>query len=392
MNASEEASARSAAAPLSPTRERPMQSLTDRWLALRNRLLMNGRFHRWAARFPLTRPITRRRTRELFDIAAGFVYSQVLHACVSLELLDFLAESPRGFAELHNHTGLDQDALQRLLLAATSLKLIQPCGDERYTLGAHGAAMLGNPGISAMVRHHSMLYADLADPVALLKDRSDSQLSRYWAYATAPDPGQLEAPAVRDYSDLMAQSQAFVASDILDAFPMRRHQRLLDLAGGEGVFVGQAARRWPHLEVSLFDLPAVAGIARDRIERLGLGDRIRVIGGDLFGDDVPGGFDLASLVRVVHDHDDAAALAILEAAHRALSPGGRLLIAEPMAGTPGAEPMGDAYFGLYLWSMGSGRARRVAELRDMLARAGFSGVREVRTARPLLVRLLVADA
>ena len=257
MSASEEASARSAAHTLSPMRERPKQSLADRWLALRNRLLMNGRFHRWAARFPLTRPITRRRTRALFDIAAGFVYSQVLHACVSLDLLDFLAEAPRSFAEVRNHTGLDRDALQRLLLAATSLQLTQQCRDGRYTLGQHGAAMLGNPGISAMVRHHAMLYADLADPVALLKDRSGSQLSRYWAYATTSDPGRLEAPAVREYSDLMAQSQAFVASDILDAYPMRRHQRLLDLAGGEGVFVGQAAGRWPHLEVSLFDLPAV---------------------------------------------------------------------------------------------------------------------------------------
>jgi demethylspheroidene O-methyltransferase len=98
-----------------------------------------------------------------------------------------------------------------------------------------------------------------------------------------------------------------------------------------------------------------------------------------------------SLVRVVHDHDDAEALAILKAAHRALLPGGRLLIAEPMAGTPGAEPMGDAYFGLYLWAMGSGRARRVGELEDMLNQAGFARAREVRTARPLLVRLLVAD-
>jgi demethylspheroidene O-methyltransferase len=63
-----------------------------------------------------------------------------------------------------------------------------------------------------------------------------------------------------------------------------------------------------------------------------------------------------------------------------------------MAATPGAEPMADAYFGFYLWAMGSGRARRPDELKTMLAEAGFSHVREVRTARPLLVRLLVADA
>ena len=63
-----------------------------------------------------------------------------------------------------------------------------------------------------------------------------------------------------------------------------------------------------------------------------------------------------------------------------------------MAGTPGAEPVGDAYFGLYLWAMGSGRARRREELQGLLARAGFRASRELRTPRPLLVRLLVAEA
>ncbi len=51
-------------------------------------------------------------------------------------------------------------------------------------------------------------------------------------------------------------------------------------------------------------------------------------------------------------------------AHDALPPGGTLLIAEPMAGTPGAEAMGDAYFGLYLWAMGSGRPRSAAAYAD----------------------------
>jgi demethylspheroidene O-methyltransferase len=131
-------------------------------------------------------------------------------------------------------------------------------------------------------------------------------------------------------------------------------------------------------------------LARQRIERDGLEERVRAVCGDLFSGAVPKDFDLVSLVRVVHDHDDAAALAILKVARQSLRPGGVLLIAEPMAGTPGAEPMGDAYFGLYLWAMGSGRARRASELTEMLHEAGFSSSREVRTPRPLLVRLIVA--
>jgi len=68
-----------------------------------------------------------------------------------------------------------------------------------------------------------------------------------------------------------------------------------------------------------------------------------------------------------------------------------LLIAEPMAGTPGAQAMGDAYFGLYLWAMGSGRPRTAQAYAEMLRAAGFSRVRELTTGLPMVTRLLVAQ-
>ncbi len=61
-----------------------------------------------------------------------------------------------------------------------------------------------------------------------------------------------------------------------------------------------------------------------------------------------------------------------------------------MAGTPGAEPVGDAYFGFYLMAMGSGRPRTSDELSRMVRDAGFASVREHGTRRPLLARVLVA--
>jgi demethylspheroidene O-methyltransferase len=82
---------------------------------------------------------------------------------------------------------------------------------------------------------------------------------------------------------------------------------------------------------------------------------------------------------------------LLRAAREALPDGGRVLIAEPMAGTPGAEPMGGAYFGFYLFAMGQGRPRTPAELEAMLLEAGFAAVREIATAQPLQTRVLIAD-
>jgi demethylspheroidene O-methyltransferase len=51
----------------------PALGLLDRLFAWRDRLIASDSFRRRAAAFPLTRPLARKRARELFDICAGFV-------------------------------------------------------------------------------------------------------------------------------------------------------------------------------------------------------------------------------------------------------------------------------------------------------------------------------
>jgi demethylspheroidene O-methyltransferase len=370
---------------------KPALGWRERWLGLRDRLLASPRFQSWAASFPLTRPIARRRARALFDLCAGFVYSQILLACVQLRLFEILAEGPQDLPALAARLALSETAALRLLRAAETLHLVERRDLGRYGLGNQGAALLGNPGIAAMIEHHAMLYADMADPVALLRgERPETALGRYWPYAGAHQPSQLGGEEVAGYTTLMDASQGFIAGDVLDAYSLKRHRRLLDVAGGEGAFLCAAAHRWSHLRVVLFDLPAVAERARLRFEREGLAERAQAVGGDVMRDPLPSGADVASLVRVIHDHNDEAALTILRAVRQALPPDGTLLIAEPMSGTPGAEPVGDAYFGFYLLAMGSGRPRTASELREMLGEAGFNQVREVAARRPILTRVMVA--
>ncbi|MFE1598894.1 methyltransferase [Methylobacterium sp. ID0610] len=369
----------------------PPAGWRERWLALRHRLVASPRFQRAAAAFPLTRGLARRRTRALFDLCAGFVYAQVLAACLRLDLFTLLAAGPLTPEALARRLDLPPERARCLLRAAASLELLTALRDGRFALGDLGAALLGNPSVAAMVAHHAMLYDDLRDPVALLRgEAGPTRLSAYWAYAGADDPAGLGEGTVAPYGALMDASQALVAGDILDAYPLARHARLLDVGGGEGAFAVAAARRAPQLRVTLFDLPPVAARAARRFAAEGLAERAATLGGS-FHDGLPRGADALSLVRVVHDHDDGPAAALLRAAHAALPPGGTLLLAEPMAGTPGAEPVGDAYFGFYLLAMGSGRPRTAAELRGLLAAAGFVAIRERPTRRPLLVRLLTAE-
>jgi demethylspheroidene O-methyltransferase len=366
--------------------------MPDRWFIWRDRILANPRFQRWAAAFPLTRPIARRRTRALFDLCAGFVYSQVLYACVRLRLFDLLRAGPATPRDLSPYLGLPPDATERLLAAAAALGLVERRPLGRYGLGPLGAAMADQPAIAALVEHHAKLYADLADPVGLLRgDIGDTALSAYWPYARSPG-GNCPRDESAPYSRLMTLSQSLIADEVLDTVSLASHRCLLDVGGGEGAFLAAVARRTPRLRLKLFELPPVAARAEARLAADGLGDRIEVMAGDFHLDPLPIGADVISLVRVLHDHDDEVASALLRAVRLALPPGGKLLLAEPMAETPGAEPAGDAYFGFYLLAMGSGRPRSGERLKEMLGIAGFSRVRHRPTRLPLLVRVLSADA
>ncbi len=367
------------------------ESWLDALRRQRDRLLADGRFHRFAAAFIFTRPIARSRARALFDLVAGFVYSQVLYACVTLGLLRRLLERPQTPAELAQALSLPLDRLERLLSAAGALDLVERRGRGRVGLGVLGAALLGNPGVEAMIRHHGLLYADLADPVALLRGSADhASLAAFWGYAGAHNPAALPREQVAPYSGLMSESQQFIADIVLAAYPFGRHQRLLDVGGGEGNFAMAAARKVPHLAVSVFDLPEVAAVAQARFQAAGMRTRAVAHGGSFFHDALPGDADLVTLVRVVHDHDDDKVQVLLSGIRRAMRSDAVLLIAEPMAGAPGMGPMADGYFGIYLLAMGTGRARTFEELRALLHAAGFTAVRRRSTRNPLLATVVTA--
>jgi demethylspheroidene O-methyltransferase len=357
----------------------------------RNRLLGDPRFHRWAADFALTRPIARRRTRELFDLVAGFVYAQVLAAAVRLGLLELLARGPDTIDAIAKRLAVPRESAERLLKAAEALGLAERIDGGWYALGQQGAALLGNAGLLEMIDHHQHLYADLGDCAGMLQSGGGrGALAAYWPYATAAAPRDAGQDSVASYSALMAATVPTVAADILHAYPIDRHRRLLDVGGGEGAFLACAGARAAKLSLMLFDLPAVAQRADARLRQEGLLSRTQIIAGDFLKDPIPSGADLITLVRILHDQDDAGADILLRAVRAALPPDGALVVAEPMSGGTAPDRVADAYFAFYFLAMGRGCIRSPAEIFALLRTAGFSRMRLRKTRTPFLLRVIEA--
>ncbi len=349
-------------------------SLRAAWRAFRNARIADPAFQDWAAGFLPTRPIARVQAERLHDIVSGFVHSQALLACVELGVFEQLATGPLTLSELADRIGLAPERAGRLAQAAASLRLLDCVGTDSYALGPLGAALLGAPGVAEIVRHHALLYRDLADPVALLRDQADPELQRFWAYVGGRRTDDLPAETAAAYSRLMAATQSMVATETLAARPLDGVRRLLDVGGGEGAFLGAALRATPGLTGVVLDLPAVAVRASARLAADGFAARTQVVGGNFRDGPLPTGADAISLVRVLYDHDDDVVASLLARVHAALPPGGLLIVSEPMSGGERPTRWGDAYFGFYTLAMTTGRPRSAVRHAEMLRAAGFARI------------------
>jgi len=355
------------------------------------RIASCARARQWLASFPLTRHISRSQSQGLFDLCAGFVYTQILYAFVESRLHTELAGGPMNVDAIARHTNLSAPVAERLIRGATSLGLAVQHNDDQYSLGLKGAALIDNPGVVAMILHHAKLYRDLSDPMALMRgDVKETEIGAFWSYLADDRHESMVQEMTNTYSDLMASSQIMIAEIVTTSFDFKPYQRIIDIGGGTGTFMQHVADVAPTADLNIFDLPQVATAATERFKRAGIGDRITAIGGDFKNGDLPPNADLMTLVRVAYDHSDETVLALLKKAHATLPNGGRLLIAEPFAGDRAHDRTSDAYFNFYLLAMQSGRVRTFAEHKALLTAAGFSSVSRHSTINPALAQLALA--
>ena len=362
-----------------PLPDIPRSRLTG-WFA---RMIASRRFQKWATRSVFTRGVVRREGAALFNLLSGFCQSQVLMALVQLDILRIVLDRPLSAEVLAQRCNVPPDRMVILLRAAVALKLLKARRDGKFGPTRRGAALVGVPGLAAMIRHHDVFYRDLADPAAFFRGETATELAHFWPYVFG---GAMQPEVAATYSDLMAQSLVLVAEDSLCQVDLGGVKTLLDIGGGSGAFIEIVGRAYPKIEMVLFDLEEVAPAALARFDRAGIGDRTRIACGSFKTDSIPQGADAISLVRVLYDHDDRTVANLLVKCFNALPHGGRLIITEPMLGGDVPDPAGDVYFALYTLAMQTGKTRSVMEISALCVAAGFDIVAAPEAFRPFVTR------
>ena len=153
--------------------------------------------------------------------------------------------------------------------------------------------------------------------------------------------------------------------------PAAGRTRLLDIAGGSGIYACTIAAHHPHLSATVFERPPVDGIARRMIEKRGYAARVAVVAGDMFADPLPRDHDIHLFSNVLHDWDVAKVRPLLAASFAALPPGGLLVIHDAHLNADKTGPLPVAAYSALLMSVTEGKCYATSELEALLAAAGF---------------------
>ena len=166
-----------------------------------------------------------------------------------------------------------------------------------------------------------------------------------------------------------------VAPAVVEQLKPLRFQRLLDVGGASGTWTIAFLRAVPEATAVLFDLPDVIPLARDRLTRAALADRVTLVAGDYNTDVLPGGADFAWLSAIAHQNSPQENRALYAKIHAALTPGGVLVIRDVVMDADRTAPAGGALFAVnMLVATEGGNSYTFGEFRADLEAAGFARI------------------
>lgn len=302
--------------------------------------------------------------------ARAFMEARILLTGAELAVFDLLAAEALRADQVAQRLGLDRRATGVLLDALAAMEHLEK-HDDSYRDAAHAVAFLTSSAptsIVPMLLHQNGLWKRWSALTQVVQTGSPST-----EVASTGRDADLRAFIGAMHVVGAAQADATAAQMQLgDA------RLLLDVGGASGTYVLACLRRSPHLRATLFDRPPVVEMARERLEREGVLDRVTLVGGDFYADDLPSGHDLVLLSAIIHQNSRQQNVDLYRKCLAALVPGGRLVIRDHVMSPDRTWPAAGALFAVnMLVGTPGGGTYTLAEIDEDLRSAGFERVRQI---------------
>jgi precorrin-6B methylase 2 len=310
-------------------------------------------------------------SQAILGLAQGFMESRILLSAADLNIFTILKSKPLSAQEAATRIGADARALSTLLdvLAAMGLLVKQ---EGRYRCDQPVARFLADDSpetVLPMVRHMASLWPRWSRLTDIVKGSAleEFQFTR-------------DRDELRAFIGAMHVAGTPLAKQVVEAVNPVASRALLDVGGGSGTYTIAFLRAVPEMKATLFDLPGVIEMARERLSEEGLLDRTTLVAGSYHEQELPRGYDLALLSAIIHSNSPEENLEVYKKVFRSLNPGGRLLIRDHVMEPDRTRPKDGAVFAInMLVGTNGGGTYTYQEIESALLQAGFTRIKLLRS-------------
>ncbi|WP_202210769.1 methyltransferase [Pseudomonas paraversuta] len=302
----------------------------------------------------------------LLDQTMGYTYQAALRAVAQLGVADYLADGSKSVVDLAQAVGAEPQKLQRLLRVTATRDIFREV----------------EPGVFELTPAADYLRTDadhsLRSAVLMLTDETFWRPIGELIESARGNPPfrHLYGKSFFEYwSQAGAQAEDFHVgmssmSEVENIFLVRSYEfpdgaTVADIAGGFGGLLLRVLQNNPSLHGILYDQPHV--LERNRLGELADNSRWELSSGDFFKSAPKA--DIYLLKYIMHDWPDEQASLILKNIRKAMNPGARILIMDPLipeGNTPHSGKLMDLLcMGIYE----GGRERTKKEFEQLLASA-----------------------
>ena len=304
----------------------------------------------------------------ILGLSRNFMESRILLTAAELNLFALLSPQPLSAAEVAGRLPGNLRAVTILLDSLAAMGFLEKQAGRYQCLPP--AARLLSPdrpdSVLPMVRHAAHLWrrwAHLTETVSGSEDRSAETLPQ-------------DEEDLRAFIGAMHAIAAPMASRIVKAVNPAGARALLDVGGASGTYTIAFLQADPKMKATLFDRPPVIEIARKRLAEAGVLDRVSLIPGDFYAEELPSGHDLAFVSAIIHQNGPEQNSELFKKVLRSLQPGGRIVLRDHIMEPDRTEPISGAVFAVnMLLATEGGNTYTFEELERGLTQAGFVRVR-----------------
>lgn len=308
---------------------------------------------------------------EVLEDVRGFLKSRVILSAAELDLFTRLDGQRATTDDLVAVLKCDRRALTRLLDCLVTFQLLFK-EDGLYQTTERGTFLSSKHPKSElpMVLHLNGLWATWSGLTETVKTGTNP---------CRKPVTERSKDSLKDFIGAMHVVGRGLSREIAESYDLSPFKRLLDIGGATGTYTIAFLEKNSKMTAALFDMPDVIPWAEERIGAEGLLNRVELVGGDFYKDDLPTGCDLALLSAIIHQNSPEENLELYRKIHRALLPGGKVLIRDHVMDPNRTHPPQGTLFAInMLVNTKGGDTYTFAEIRDGLEEAGFVDAKMVR--------------